>query len=174
MLSLYQNGFRDGRWGWISVGKERFLEQKSPQYDPVNRECRGFTFVQKTDVKDNFHRILFFPFLLFFSKSEMFWLPKLPTSTSGDFPKSCTSSYKTCVFLKRTGYALLSSAVVAGVGLHLWRFPSHVAFAALDLGLSTCRETWKMGCICNGRKLPKINPNGHAMIITFFHGWLKE
>ena len=117
---------------------------------------------------------LIFSVSALFGKSEMFWLPKLPTSTSGDFPKSCTSSYKTCVFLKRTGYALLSSAVVAGVGLHLWRFPSHVAFAALDLGLGTCRETWKMGCICNGRKLPKKNPNGHAMIITFFHGWVKE
>lgn len=160
------------------LGKNFFFEKinmlPAPQYDPVNQECRSFTFVQKTDVKDNFHRILFLIFLFFLSKSEMFWLPKLPTSTSGDFPKSCSSSYKTCVFfLKRRGCALLSSAVVAGVGLHLWRFPSHVAFAALDLGLGTCRETWTMGCICYGKEVTKKKSKRTCHDYHFFP-WMGE
>ena len=117
---------------------------------------------------------LIFNFSVFLSKSEMFWLPKLPTSTSGDFPKSCSSSYKTCVFfLKRRGCALLSSAVVAGVGLHLWRFPSHVAFAALDLGLGTCRETWTMGCICNGKEVTKKKSKRTCHDYHFFP-WMGE
>ena len=79
-----KNGFRShavvvSKWvqRW-SLGLDFCWERtccKRHKYDPLNRECRSFTFVQKAGVKDNFHRILFFPFLLCLVKVKCFDCP---------------------------------------------------------------------------------------------------
>lgn len=117
----------------------------------------------------------YFLFFCFFKqKWKMFWLPKLPTSTSGDFPKNSSNSYKTCVFFFET------NGMCIAVQLHQVLASTSGGFQVMllsQLSISAWahvvkRQKW--GVSAMGRKLPKKNPNGHAMIITFFHGWLKE